>query len=134
MELGTRQELLEKPRSKADHLRMLQDLNGSVCEVVTGVSLGESFGVRPRTVYRTGGFFFFDSSVPYSHCAGVCDEVRDTGVVWGLRCSLDWDREMDERTLVYFVDNSVEVLEAYVENGEGFDRAGGFAVQVRFRF
>ena len=41
---------------------------------------------------------------------------------------------MDERTLVYFVDNSVEVLEAYVENGEGFDRAGGFAVQVRFRF
>ena len=59
MELGTRQELLEKPRSKADHLRMLQDLNGSVCEVVTGVSLGESFGVRPRTVYRTGGLFFF---------------------------------------------------------------------------
>lgn len=55
-------------------------------------------------------------------------------MVWGLRCSLDWDREMDERTLVYFVDNSVEVLEAYVENGEGFDRAGGFAVQVRFRF
>lgn len=36
-----RQELLEKPESKADNLRMLQDLNGSVCEVVTGVSLGE---------------------------------------------------------------------------------------------
>jgi len=35
------QELLEKPESKADNLRMLQDLNGSVCEVVTGVSLGE---------------------------------------------------------------------------------------------
>lgn len=42
-----------------------------------------------------------------------------------------WDREMDERTLVYFVDNPLRVLEAYVENGEGFDRAGGFAVQVR---
>lgn len=41
MALGTRQELLEKPLSKADHLRMLQDLNGNVCEVVTGVSLGE---------------------------------------------------------------------------------------------
>lgn len=38
---------------------------------------------------------------------------------------------MEERTLVYFVDNPVHVLEAYVENGEGFDRAGGFAVQVR---
>jgi septum formation protein len=36
-----RQELLEKPENKADNLRMLQDLNGSVCEVVTGVSLGE---------------------------------------------------------------------------------------------
>lgn len=35
------QELLEKPVDKADNLRMLQDLNGSVCEVVTGVSLGE---------------------------------------------------------------------------------------------
>jgi len=36
-----RQELLEKPENKADNLRMLQDLNGSVCEVVTGVSIGE---------------------------------------------------------------------------------------------
>jgi septum formation protein len=38
---SVRQELLEKPESKEDNLRMLQDLNGSVCEVVTGVSLGE---------------------------------------------------------------------------------------------
>lgn len=38
---GVIQELLEKPVDKADNLRMLQDLNGSVCEVVTGVSLGE---------------------------------------------------------------------------------------------
>jgi septum formation protein len=38
---ATNQELLEKPVNKADNLRMLQDLNGSVCEVVTGVSLGE---------------------------------------------------------------------------------------------
>ena len=37
---GVKQELLEKPVDKADNLRMLQDLNGSVCEVVTGVSLG----------------------------------------------------------------------------------------------
>ncbi|KAH0832890.1 Maf Ham1 [Lanmaoa asiatica] len=87
MELGTRQELLEKPLSKADHLRMLQDLNGNVCEVVTGVSLGERW-------------FTFEGMRP-----------------------------MDERTLVYFVDNPLHVLRAYVENGEGFDRAGGFAVQ-----
>jgi hypothetical protein len=35
------QELLEKPSSKEDNLRMLLDLNGNVCEVVTGVSIGE---------------------------------------------------------------------------------------------
>jgi len=34
------QELLEKPASKEDNLRMLLDLNGSVCEVVTGVVVG----------------------------------------------------------------------------------------------
>ncbi|KAA1467277.1 Maf/Ham1 [Dentipellis sp. KUC8613] len=33
------QELLEKPDGKADNLRMLLDLNGQVCEVVTGVSI-----------------------------------------------------------------------------------------------
>ena len=34
------QEILEKPGSKADNLRMLLDLNGRVCEVVTGVTVG----------------------------------------------------------------------------------------------
>ncbi|KAG6917857.1 hypothetical protein DXG01_000762 [Tephrocybe rancida] len=36
---GTNQELLEKPSSKEDNLRMLLDLNGGVCEVVTGVTV-----------------------------------------------------------------------------------------------
>ncbi|KAG9314818.1 Maf Ham1 [Chiua virens] len=89
MELGTRQELLEKPTSKADHVRMLQDLNGNVCEVVTGVSL--VYPVLTIPGYAT--------------------------------------REMDERTLVHFLDNELHILQAYVENGEGYDRAGGFAVQ-----
>jgi hypothetical protein len=40
---------------------------------------------------------------------------------------------MDERSLVYFIDSPPHVLKAYVDNGEGFDRAGGFAVQVRLR-
>lgn len=34
------QELLEKPTSKEDNLRMLLDLNGGVCEVVTGLVVG----------------------------------------------------------------------------------------------
>ena len=36
------QDILEKPASKEDNLRMLLDLNGGVCEVVTGVSVGVS--------------------------------------------------------------------------------------------
>jgi septum formation protein len=34
------QELLEKPSSKEDNLRMLLDLNGGLCEVVTGPVIG----------------------------------------------------------------------------------------------
>ncbi|KAI6098142.1 Maf Ham1 [Pisolithus sp. B1] len=89
METGTRQELLEKPTSRADNLRMLLDVNGGVCEVVSGVSL-----VYPILTAR--GYAI---------------------------------RELDERSLVYFAENHRHVLEAYVENGEGIDRAGGFAVQ-----
>ena len=37
------QELLEKPTSKEDNLRMLLDLNGGVCEVVTGLVVGAVF-------------------------------------------------------------------------------------------
>lgn len=33
-------DILEKPTSKVDNLRMLLDMNGGVCEVVTGVSIG----------------------------------------------------------------------------------------------
>jgi len=83
------QELLEKPTSKADNLRMLLDLNGGVCEVVTGVSI-----VYP--ILTSPGY-----------------EIKS----------------IDERTLVYFSDNPRYVIEAYVENGEGLDRAGGFAIQ-----
>jgi len=38
-------------------------------------------------------------------------------------------RSLDERTLVQFADNPPHVLEAYADNGEGIDRAGGFAIQ-----
>ncbi|KAH9964733.1 Maf/Ham1 [Lactifluus volemus] len=86
---NVRQELLEKPEDKSDNLRMLQDLNGSVCEVVTGVSL-----VFP--VLTSPGFAI---------------------------------RSLEERSLVYFSDNSPNLLKAYVDSGEGLDRAGGFAVQ-----
>jgi len=36
---GQRPDILEKPQSKADNLRMLLELNGGACEVVTGITL-----------------------------------------------------------------------------------------------
>jgi len=39
-------------------------------------------------------------------------------------------RSIDERSLVYFADNPRELLEAYVECGEGLTGAGGFVIQV----
>ncbi|KAF7972236.1 hypothetical protein HWV62_18646 [Athelia sp. TMB] len=81
----TVQHLLEKPLDKDDNLRMLLDMNGSVCEVVT---------------------------------------------VYPVLTSPGYDiKSIDERSLVYFSDNPHHLLEAYVENGEGIDRAGGFAIQ-----
>jgi len=41
--LYDRPEVLEKPGTKADNIRMLLDLNSKVCEVVTGVTIGTCF-------------------------------------------------------------------------------------------
>ncbi|KAJ7651306.1 inosine triphosphate pyrophosphatase-like protein [Roridomyces roridus] len=88
---GVTQELLEKPSSKDDNRRMLLDLNGGVCEVVTGLVVVYPILTSPG--YMT--------------------------------------RSIDERSLVYFADNPREVIDAYVESGEGLDVAGGFAIQAR---
>uniref|UniRef100_A0A8H8CF57 Maf/Ham1 n=1 Tax=Psilocybe cubensis TaxID=181762 RepID=A0A8H8CF57_PSICU len=85
----TPQELLEKPTSKEDNMRMLLDLNGNVCEVVTGVSVAYPILTAPGYNIKS----------------------------------------IDERTLVHFVDSPKHVIEAYVDSGEGIDRAGGFAIQ-----
>lgn len=39
-------------------------------------------------------------------------------------------RSLSERTKVKFAQNPAELLKAYVDSGEGLDRAGGFAIQV----
>ncbi|KAM5544850.1 hypothetical protein V8D89_001748 [Ganoderma adspersum] len=83
------QDILEKPLDKEDNMRMLLDLNGGRCEVVTGVSV--VFPVLEAPGYKI--------------------------------------KSIEERTLVYFAENEEALLRAYVENGEGRDRAGGFAIQ-----
>jgi len=46
------QELLEKPDSKADNVRMLLDLNGGVCEVVTGLVVGKLLSSTERSLVK----------------------------------------------------------------------------------
>jgi predicted house-cleaning NTP pyrophosphatase (Maf/HAM1 superfamily) len=46
------QELLEKPESKADNLRMLLGLNGGGCEVVTGLVVGELLSATERFLVK----------------------------------------------------------------------------------
>lgn len=40
-------------------------------------------------------------------------------------------RSLVERTVVKFAQNPGSILQAYVDSGEGMDRAGGFAIQGR---
>ncbi|WFD25161.1 hypothetical protein MNAN1_000127 [Malassezia nana] len=84
-------QVLEKPIDKMDNLRMLADLMGHSCTVVTGVALVHPILQAPGYKIRT-----------------VC-----------------------EQTKVYFADVPAAVLQAYVDCGEGLDRAGGFAIQGR---
>ncbi|KAN0060639.1 hypothetical protein ACQY0O_007297 [Thecaphora frezii] len=84
-------EILEKPIDAQDNLRMLADLNGKSCEVVTGVTF--VYPILQAPGYQTRSLF--------------------------------------EKTTVHFADNSYDLLKAYVDSGEGLDRAGGFAIQGR---
>lgn len=136
------QELLEKPTSKADNLRMLLDMNGGVCEVVTGVSVGQSdlsqdtlsshilLLTTTETTYYVHIVYPILTSpgyeIKYVRLFGLERKTITYQIVWA-------ERSIDERSLVYFSDNPRHLIEAYVESGEGLDRAGGFAVQVRQR-
>ncbi|KIO21341.1 hypothetical protein M407DRAFT_218896 [Tulasnella calospora MUT 4182] len=92
LEHDIRPEIHEKPTSKADNLRIVFDMNGRSCEVVTGVSAAKSV-------------------FPILTAPGYAIKL------------------MDERSVVYFAPNPVSLLEAYVDEGEGLDRAGDFTLQ-----
>lgn len=60
-----RQDLLEKPSDKEDNLRMLLDLNGNVCEVVSGVTVAYPIltapGYRIRSLDERTLVYFADN-------------------------------------------------------------------------
>jgi hypothetical protein len=69
-------------------------------------------------------------SVPYSCVFGLYHQVRFLSAVLVEVDPFIVFRSIDERTLVYFADNPRHILGAYIESGEGIDRAGGFVPQV----
>lgn len=68
-DLPSRPEVLEKPGTKAETLRMLLDLNGKVCEVVTGVTVGAQRVLRVELLLNS-------PSVSDPYLAGLWCQVR----------------------------------------------------------
>ena len=62
------QDILEKPSSKEDNLRMLLDLNGNVCEVVTGVSVGKTVNAN---CYADSCLMILVFGHPYPSVSGI---------------------------------------------------------------
>lgn len=75
---------------------------GRECEVVTAVCVGESF-------------------YPHSQLTSVYPTVESPGFKL---------QSISVSTIVHFFDYPKNVIQAYIDNGEGIDRAGGFAIQV----
>lgn len=61
---------------------------------------------------------------------GVCEVVTGVSIIHPTLQQPGYQlRSLSERTKVHFAPSPSEVLTAYVESGEGSDRAGGFAIQ-----
>jgi len=75
------QELLEKPLDKSDNLRMLMDMNGAVCEVVTGVCIGQFPSSCLSTFESNVGF---PSSIPCHLFTRIHYKVSPDPVAWIL--------------------------------------------------
>jgi septum formation protein len=59
-----------------------------------------------------------------------CEVITGVTIVYPILHAPGYQvRSLSEITKVHFADNPAEVLQAYLENGEGFDRAGGVDIQ-----
>lgn len=88
---------------------------GKDCEIVTGVAIGTSSrSLRQR----------------YQAATAVAAAVSLKRVVYPSIEHPGYKVEhMSSSTLCRFFDNSRDTIQAYVDSGEGLDRAGGFAIQ-----
>lgn len=105
------EEIMEKPLDPIDHARMIAELNdGTVGDAWTGTTI---------TLYHSPPL-----TVPQCEVVTGLTIVHPTLQQPGYQL-----RSLSERTKVHFASSPPEVLQAYVESGEGSDRAGGFAIQ-----
>ncbi|EIM90763.1 Maf/Ham1 [Stereum hirsutum FP-91666 SS1] len=124
----TRQELLEKPDNKADCLRMLLDLNGSVCEVVTGVTviypILTSPGYAMRSIEERTLVFFSDNPTYLLEAYADCGEGLDRAggfAIQGLGGMLIRKVEGDYNNVVGFPTASFfRFLDLLVEEEDDF--------------
>lgn len=61
---------------------------------------------------------------------GKCEVITGVTIVHPVLAAPGYKvRSLSERTVVRFATNPAHLLQAYVDSGEGLDRAGGFAIQ-----
>lgn len=61
---------------------------------------------------------------------GQCEVITGVTIVHStIRSPGFIARSLSEKTVVRFAENPAPILQAYVDSGEGLDRAGGFAIQ-----
>ncbi|KAG7088531.1 hypothetical protein E1B28_012514 [Marasmius oreades] len=122
------QELLEKPSNKEDNLRMLMDLNGSVCEVVTGVTLVypvlQSPGYSIRSIDERSLVYFADNPQHLLKAYADCGEGVDRAggfAIQGLGGLLIRKIEGDYNNVVGFPGASFfTLLDLIIEEDEDF--------------
>lgn len=66
---------------------------------------------------------------------GECEVITGVTVLFPIIESPGYKiKSLSERTVVRFASNPAPLLQAYVDSGEGLDRAGGFAIQGKASF
>ncbi|KAK1231192.1 hypothetical protein PQX77_005718 [Marasmius sp. AFHP31] len=122
------QELLEKPLDKEDNLRMLMDLNGSVCEVVTGVTLVypvlQAPGYAIRSIDERSLVYFADNPQHLLKAYADCGEGVDRAggfAIQGLGALLVRKIEGDYNNVVGFPAASFfKLLDLIIDEDEDF--------------
>ncbi|KAJ7597450.1 inosine triphosphate pyrophosphatase-like protein [Mycena floridula] len=125
---GIIQDLLEKPSTKEENLRMLMDLNGSVCEVVTGVTVVFPVLVAPgysiKSIEERTLVYFADNEPYLLQAYAESGEGIDRAggfAIQGLGGALIRKIEGDYNNVVGFPAASfLKFLELLVEEDEDF--------------